>query len=73
MELRSQNKVEMFHDAEKGRYVLSLPLGAPLEEALKVCATFTASLSKALEDYKKKKEEDGTADTDKSSAGSSEE
>ena len=56
MELSSQNKVEMFHDAEKGRYVLSLPLGAPLEEALKVSSMFTASLSKAYEGYKKKKE-----------------
>lgn len=57
MELKQANKVVISAQGEKGEYQFSLPLGSALEEAVSVAGMFTASLSKALEEYKKKTEE----------------
>ena len=57
MELKSSNKIELKYESEKGDYTLSLPIGAPIEEVVKVCAGFGEAIMQLNEKYKKEQEE----------------
>lgn len=53
-------KMELKLEGEKGDYLLFLPVGSSLEEAVRMTATFTQALNLSLEEHKKTEKEKET-------------
>lgn len=72
-----RDKVELFFQGERGEYILSIPAGSPLPEAMKVGAIFLQALDKEYKHHRQKvleaeKGKNEQSDSNQSQAGDSE-
>lgn len=69
MEIKSRNTVELVYSAEGGEYILSLPVGSAIDEAISATAAFVQVLSNLKS--KEQKEKDEHTDPDQGDVPSS--
>lgn len=56
MKIDSTSAIKWEIEGEKGKYVLILPIGSQIEEAVEVLKVFTATMANILAESEKKKE-----------------